>query len=442
MFDRFNSTIFKSLKSKVTQIDVLEHVIYYLTLAYIVLVPLNYSISRKTLYVIIVFSIIYFLISKNWKFYTEKPTLICLIFFIITVLSLINVPSSLLGQAGNGIRKTFIYIVFFLVTVDLLRTEKRLWYLIYCLLITCTITSIDALIQYNLGYSILNHEGLFINAEYNDALLGIYRVTSNFGHPDSISVLLGGFVFIFMSLGFFYLEGFRGLFFKVVTTICLFALFLTFSRGVAFAMIVAGVLFILLKRSVGVVIYSILIVSVMLLILPKGVKTWIVDAKSFSDLYVGVQTKHMKYQRSGRLEQWRAALNMIKAHPFTGVGIHTFSYRFDQYKLPHDTKTKMGPHNLYLAIASEMGIFALLITLLGLILLFFACIKTFYKPRNREIQIISLGLMCSLTFFILFGIYGSSVFLGTWRLGPTLWLPLVLVVAVYRLNFRTKTISS
>ncbi len=60
-------------------------------------------------------------------------------------------------------------------------------------------------------------------------------------------------------------------------------------------------------------------------------------------------------------------MNMIKKHPFLGIGYGSFPYFIMEYS---EIEVERDAHNTYLRIAAEMGIPALLIFLLLIILIF------------------------------------------------------------------------
>ena len=189
-----------------------ENAVYYLILAYILVFPLSYVAARKTLYMTVIFAVLALIISRNWKFCFESSTVLCIIFLLCALISLINVPHSLLGTAGNGIRKLFITCMFILAVGTFINTERKLWNVIACLAMACFVSSLDGIFQYVSGFSFLNHEALFSNTDElqfakSDMLLNIFRARSNLGHPDALGGFLICYVFTFMSFGFFYFKG-------------------------------------------------------------------------------------------------------------------------------------------------------------------------------------------------------------------------------------------
>jgi len=102
-------------------------------------------------------------------------------------------------------------------------------------------------------------------------------------------------------------------------------------------------------------------------------------------------TSDEKDTSGGRIDQYKNALGMIKAHPFLGVGMNQ-AIRYNEV-----VETKGGPkiraemHNVYLAIASERGLIALV---------FFLSFAAMYLSR----------LWHNSTFSNIYGVYFLAMF--------------------------------
>ena len=60
----------------------------------------------------------------------------------------------------------------------------------------------------------------------------------------------------------------------------------------------------------------------------------------------------------GRLVVWRTGLKMVAAHPLTGVGISGFQ---TAYRTFSNSKVEISPHNSFLQVAAELGVFGFLL---------------------------------------------------------------------------------
>lgn len=67
-----------------------------------------------------------------------------------------------------------------------------------------------------------------------------------------------------------------------------------------------------------------------------------------------------------RLEYWKGAWGVIKAHPLLGVGPANFRQHYVQYKLPQASEEVLDPHNLILDVWATGGCLAVLGLMAGL----------------------------------------------------------------------------
>ena len=78
---------------------------------------------------------------------------------------------------------------------------------------------------------------------------------------------------------------------------------------------------------------------------------------------------------------WKAGLHMIEAHPLVGVGLGNFKSAVISYEEPGEKKTFIA-HNVYIEIAAEMGLPALLVFFAIIICTF----QTLERVRRRTIR--------------------------------------------------------
>ena len=68
-------------------------------------------------------------------------------------------------------------------------------------------------------------------------------------------------------------------------------------------------------------------------------------------------TKSLKF----RWEYWTGAAPMIFHHPLLGVGLNNFGYYYTQYKLPSAPEDVKNPHSVFIRVAAEMGLPAMVL---------------------------------------------------------------------------------
>ncbi len=109
-----------------------------------------------------------------------------------------------------------------------------------------------------------------------------------------------------------------------------------------------------------------------------------------------------------RIAIWRASVKSIIKHPFLGVGLYNFPKVLDQ-KLEL-SKAGSSAHNLYLHIAAELGLPALLISLWLLWLLLRRCFTLFRHTSDPFIAVFTGTALLSLMWVLLYSMTDIAIF--------------------------------
>ncbi len=200
------------------------------------------------------------------------------------------------------------------------------------------------------------------------------------------------------------------------SVLMLFVLFLTRSRGgyLAAAIGIGLILILLSFRRLAVLFGGLLSIAIILLVVFDNSSTiTAVDTLSNTDTF------------AFRLIVWELALNIIRDFPFTGAGMGTFNlvgirlYPFPPFDDP-------GAHNLYLQIASDLGIPALIFYLSFVGYIIYQGWNLFVKNKNhKEMSPIFLGAWVGLVLMLLHGLIDLTVW-GT-RMSIMPWLIMALL---------------
>ena len=110
-----------------------------------------------------------------------------------------------------------------------------------------------------------------------------------------------------------------------------------------------------------------------------------------------------------RQAHWQAALNMLTAHPWTGVGFSNYQPVYEQYRLLNWPMPLGHAHNIYLNVAAETGIIGL-----GLYLVLWASVFVVTFRATRQ----AMGLDRA----VAVGLMGAWVYLGTHMLVDNLYV--------------------
>lgn len=256
------------------------------------------------------------------------------------------------------IYKYITYILIFLVSVNLADKNKIRIYQV--LVLAAAIISILAIYQYFLGFKHILHymskQGLAdpFTLDY----ISRKRVFFPFVTPNT----LAGYLIIVLPLTLIIKEKLKWFLFFILA----FSLLLTKSLGAFFSLFAAVGTCLWLKNDFSkkkiLLLLSIGVCTVSIFALRQlATKEYILPSFSFWQ----------------RLSYWRDACEIIKAHPFAGVGIGNFNLQASRYA-----------HNSYLQLWAEMGILGLL----SFLWLVFFVVKRAYKSEHSAILIISISV--------------------------------------------------
>jgi tetratricopeptide (TPR) repeat protein len=112
----------------------------------------------------------------------------------------------------------------------------------------------------------------------------------------------------------------------------------------------------------------------------------------------------------GRIAMWDSSIEMFGDHPFLGVGggnwkIHISKYGvYEQLKF-NGKKRFQRPHNDYLSVLTENGVFGLLAFIGFLFLNLFYLIKIVFLIENREERLFYLFLFSGLAGYLVFSFF-------------------------------------
>ncbi len=122
---------------------------------------------------------------------------------------------------------------------------------------------------------------------------------------------------------------------------------------------------------------------------------------AFKDVIWGRITSDDLGSAKTRLTTAKVAFNIIKDHPFIGVGINNYGSVLEQYWDAEDTFTRRAAvHNTYLLYMAEIGLLGFAVYL-WLLVAFFARIKTAIKSRIKYFSAVAIGILGSFIGFLI-----------------------------------------
>ncbi|MFB0534734.1 MAG: O-antigen ligase family protein [Anaerolineae bacterium] len=270
-------------------------------------------------------------------------------------------------------------------------SEGQLWRVVDALVLAATLVALVGLYQYFFTADIITAEG-------------VRRIRGLYGSPNNLSLFLDRIVPVLAAVALFARLPWRRIAYALCSLPVLFCLHLTYSRGAWLLGLPAAALFIGLLRGRKALWISLAVLCLIALsLLP------LIGTERFTSL-LDTQGGTTFF----RLKLWQASLNMIKDHPFFGVGLDNFLYQYrTRYVLPEAWQELdlSHPHNVVLDYWTRLGI-------LGVVALFWLEGAFFVKglrlhrrlPGQDE-RALALGLMASMVACLAHGLIDNSYFL-------------------------------
>ena len=337
--------------------------------------PKTFFVFVTGLFIILFFAIDTIIKSKK----LISPNVLVVIFFSLTAISTIfstHIYTSLVGyysRFNDSLFSYFIYFLLYLICINRITKED------YEKLIKLVLLSIIPISLYGIAQSIS----------------GVPRVYSTFGQPNWLSQYLG--MLLPITAYYFFTE--KGERFKLWGLVYIFGFYcfwVTFSVSGLLGFFV-GMLYLVAKYFNKIIENNvfktkfIFLISITALIALLNIGLY---REKFHDFYLDVQKQFVLINKAYaseninklsdpgfiRLELWKSTFDLITSSPKTflfGTGPETFPYVFQNYrngKLNYSSEWDFvfnKPHNYYLEIWSESGIFSLGI----FIALIYICIK-------------------------------------------------------------------
>jgi putative inorganic carbon (hco3(-)) transporter len=186
-----------------------------------------------------------------------------------------------------------------------------------------------------------------------------------------------------------------------VTLMLAAALYLSFSRGAwlgAVAALLAMGLFLPRRRWIGLALIGGLMAIGLGLsqagLLPAAIADRFADVGSLVNApdVRGVKINDANYALIERLAHWQAAVDMIEANPWTGVGFSNYQPSYEKYRLLNWPMPLGHAHNIYLNVAAETGLPGLAAYIILWIAIFVQTVRAL-KYQHGVRRGLALGLL-------------------------------------------------
>jgi O-antigen ligase len=236
---------------------------------------------------------------------------------------------------------------------------------------------------------------------------GARRLTSVYGSPNNVGLILGRCIPFAMAMVLIKVDQKRAIIAGVILLVMTVTVVLTKSAGAIFVGVpfaVAGILILVYRRRAARPLAIMLVISVIGLVIafqsPRF--TRLIDFSEGTTF--------------SRLRIWQSSLNMISDQPLTGVGLDQFLYEYrGKYILPDawEEPDISHPHNVILDFWTRLGIMGVLL-FIAIQIEFWRNTYNKYKKYllddDRLILAITVGLMGSMLNLLAHGLVDNSVY--------------------------------
>ena len=276
-------------------------------------------------------------------------------------------------------------IICYYLMVNSIRSGKELEKVIYALLISFFLIS-----SYSLLYVVREFS-------WQDLIRGSpYRVDPFFANPNLYGPVLVLFLPLILSLTQIPAISLRMRIFGALVSVMLFLnLLFTFNRGAWVGFPVSIMILLMYSSRIRMLCFKLSPILVLIFLLCKSYFLEVLWARTYSLDYFLQSNPYI-----GRIAFWKAAIQMIRGNPLTGVGPWMYKEYFRSYELIKFKLWMADAHNLFLQTGAEMGI----IGMFALISIFAICLRRSYKilksAKEPFHKMISLGSFAGLIGFL------------------------------------------
>lgn len=340
--------------------------------------------------ILVVFKV---LITKGEKIEVEHCNFYLLLYLLICLVS--NFTSSLLDKSLYGFMKTLLYFGFYFALCQFLKNNKKyIIVILFSLAVLLSAESIIGLLQSYIGVESIStwQDTSYVNPE--DVISRVYGTLQPYNPNLFAGYLIAGFTSILAMTVFYFqkkkiVSGIIALGCFFVSMLCIF---LTGCRGAYIA---------LFAVIIGVVIASFNIIfkdynNKKLQKLWKGlISLGAIGSVGFMLLNHAILQRLMSIfilrgdsSTSFRMNVYNSAIQMFQDNPICGIGVGNKVFReiYGLYML--SGFDALSCYCIYLEMAVESGIFALLAYLLFLFTLLCSAFKTFFNSKDLTYKIL------------------------------------------------------
>ncbi len=352
---------------------------------------------------------------ENWL---NGPIALVLFFSVVSVIFSQNFSLSVSGFFGKTLQNAFIYFTF----IECINTKKRLKIFLFAFFASVTLICTNGLFQYYGGKGFIH--GRLFEGQVSSSL----RQANDFGSYLLIvtPVLFCLSVFILNGLkeqiskersGFaFFSSPITKIVILCVFLLSLACLGLTYSRGAWLSFALS--LFLVSIKSRKRLLLAMVFLLLFIVLFGPGMMQNRNDLNSFHHFIVN----------NNRLLYWEGAFALIKDYPVWGTGLNAYSFVRSQYEIDWGGY----PHNCYLQMLAEVGIFGFL-AFIGMLFVFFRnATRSIRKIRENSLRVLFIGFLVGFAAFVFHAFWDTTFY--SVQLASLMWVTMGLIFSIFNIS--------
>lgn len=289
-------------------------------------------------------------------------------------------------------------IFFYFLALWVVRDRKVLKTVVVLMMIAVTVVAIMAIRDY------LNNSGSSLEKS---------RVGGIAEQPNTLGAFFVYYMFLFAGFFLTYRKTLKVWGLLVPFLLCFRGIMVTFSRGAYFGCAAGGLGACWHRnKALFVVAAALLWCAVMNpWMLPKGIRyrmsQTVVSHGSDNAPDDAPVEDTLEASAGNRVRIWRATIEMIKDHPWWGVGYGAFPAHIGAYTGGHFEA--VDAHNTYLLLAAELGIPILVVFCVVILVAWYHTRRLYLGTHDLAMKAIALGFLAGLEGLIVVNMFGSRM---------------------------------
>lgn len=310
-------------------------------------------------------------------------------------------------------------LLFFALMLRWLRSERDIWRMVGAWLIAAALVGREGVQQFLFGQAW--------------SMEGVARVSSVFPSATAFGIYLGRPLALGIILTIFLPPKWRTwrIAAGLLTAVMGLGVLLSFTRGAWIGVFAALVAVAIITR------YRVLLAGIGAIVAAGLALLPFVRAERITSMF-DFSTQDNTGVARGKI--WGAALNILRDHPFTGIGQDQFLYADPKYGVPQLRFFEVShPHNWVLDFWLRLGMPGLAWVLVALGYFFWQSVRLWRSLRGTALGALVLGLLASMVDFAVHGLLDMAYF--TMDLALTFWLTVGLLVLIQNHRSSSKVSS-